>query len=642
MSEENRNPLGNEQRQVIIGIDILPGHSSSGMRQPHYTIVVLKNGELYDKFEDASLSRLIRIIWDYKPDILAVDNVFEIAPNTTKLLKIISMLPPSTKIIQVTGWGAEAVNLKTLAKSIGIDLRGKLSPIKTAYLAALIASKGYGYEVKLLEEKTKIIVSRGRSVSHGGMSYNRYIRSVRAGILAVTKEIKKILDKNGFDYDLVFKKARGGLERSVFIVYAPRSKLYGLIKPIHSKSVRVEIKPIYKNKIVISKEQVRVKRRPVIVGLDPGIYTGIAVLDLSGEPILLYSSKNLDRGEIVNIISSIGTPILVSTDVNPPPDAVKKLAAMLKVQLYVPSHSLSNDEKNNLVLMMKKRYPWIDIEDIHERDALAAAYRAYLSFEDKFRQAEARIAEMNLNIDIERVKQYIIKGVSIAEAIEKELERVFNEEEHQSMEKHDIKVSRQESNRPELERIEKLKNRIKSLESERLKLKKELTTMNKRLEELELELNVLKHSIRPDEALLREYEILKNENQVLKKQIDTLRKELEMLKKENMNLRSIIKEIVYQNYIPVPIAKNTSYTNIVKASKNTISYFKAIYVDNILDINVDAISFLEKEKVAILYSGGKEKRILDSLKGKVPVVDISELKYYRIENTLYIEPSIIE
>ena len=44
---------------------------------------------------------------------------------------------------------------------------------------------------------------------------------------------------------------------------------------------------------------------PLIVGIDPGTTTGVAVFDLSGNLILIKSGKNLARSDISRIISDL-------------------------------------------------------------------------------------------------------------------------------------------------------------------------------------------------------------------------------------------------------------------------------------------------------------------------------------------------
>ncbi len=640
MSEENVKSPGESgaTSDVIIGVDILPGHSPSSSKQPHYAMAVLKDGKIIDKYEDISLSRLLRLIWEYKPSIIAIDNVYELAPSEHKLAKLFVLLPPGTSIVQVTGWGPDALNIKSMAKSIGINVDGKLSPLKTAILSALIAWKGYGYKVKLLEEKTKIIVVRGRSVSHGGMSYNRYIRSIRSGILAVAKEIKKILDRNGFDYDLLFKKAKGGLERAVFIVYAPREKLYGLIKPINTKSVRVIIKPVYKNKVVVG-EDLRKSGKPVIVGIDPGVSTGIAVIDLNGVPLFLYSSKNIDRNDIINMISSIGYPVIIATDVAEAPDAVKKLAATVKAQLFVPPRNLSTVEKIEIVSMLTKKYPWLDIDDSHERDALAAAYKAYQSLEDKFRQIEKNLRKYGISLDEDRIKVAIIKGKTLAEAIEEELERIMEQ---------DIGFTQDTSTPLDIKKTvvaekkhdtsKRIDTRIKALEAEKKRLSQQIKDLSQRLEALELELRTLKSIKEADQETMREIEKLRLENKSLKDEVTKLKNTIEQLVNENKTLKQLLRIVAYENYIPVPVVKSPTLSNVIKSVENNVGLLKAIYVDDVGRLCNEVLKYLEENRVALIVGQDVENELLND---RIPMVSLKKFKHYIVDNMIFVEPSII-
>lgn len=624
-----------DSNAVIIGIDILPGHSPSSSRQPHYAMAVLKDGKIIDKYEDVSLSRMLRLVWEYKPSIIAIDNVYELASSDSKLAKLFTLLPPGTNIVQVTGWGSNTIDLKNLARSIGINVEGKLTPLKTAIIAALIAWKGYGYKVRLLEEKTKIIVVRGRSVSHGGMSYNRYVRSIRSGILAITKEIKRILDRNGFDYDLVFKKAKGGLERSVFIVYAPREKLYGLIKPVNTKSIRVIIQPVYKNKVVFD-GNLKKKDRPVIVGIDPGVNTGIAVIDLNGTPIFIHSSKNMDRNDIINMILAVGSPVIIATDVAEVPETVKKLAAMVKAQLYVPSRNLSSVEKNEIVSNIVKRYPWISVNDTHERDALVAAYKAYQSLEDKFKHIEHSLKKYGITLDEDRIKVAIIKGKTLAEAIEEELERIMEQDIGFSQEQ--AETINQEQKRESIKSSceKRIETKIRALEAEKKRLIQEIKDLTSRLEALELELKNLKTLHDVEENVFREIEKLRLENKSLREQVRKLKEDINRLVDENTRLKETIKTIVFNNYIPIPVVYTPTLNNVAKVL-DLMHVVKAFYTTNIKNICCDLLKYLEEKRIAVIVDEYKEQFLFN----KVPVVSLKKFKYFLIDDILFVEPSVI-
>lgn len=624
--------------EVIIGVDILPGYSPSSNKQPHYAMAVLKDGEIIDKYEDISLSRLLRLIWEYRPSIIAIDNIYELASSEQKLAKLFTLLPPGTNVVQVTGWGPDSINVKSMARNLGISVDGKISPLKTAILSALIAWKGYGHKVKLLEEKTKIIVVRGRSVSHGGMSYNRYVRSIRSGILAVAKEIKKTLDQNGFDYDLLFKKAKGGLERAVFIVYAPREKLYGLIKPVNTKSVKVIIKPVYKNKIVVGGEPKKSKR-PVIVGIDPGVSTGIAVIDLNGIPLFLYSSKNIDRKDVVNMILSIGSPVIIATDVTEVPDTVKKLAATVNAQLFVPQRNLSTTEKVEIVSLLTKKYPWLNVEDSHERDALAAAYKAYQGLEDKFRQIEKNLRKYGISLDEDKIKVAIIKGKTLAEAIEEELERLI-EEDAGSTQDNTVYVekSKNEMDKKVIKESMRINRKVRVLEAEKKILSQQIKELRQRIEALELELKALKTVSEPDQKIKREIEKLRLENKSLREEVARLKNTIDTLASENKLLKQVIRIIAYENYVPVPMVKSLTLNNVIKALENSLGILKAVYVDELKELNYEVIEYLEKNRVAVVVGSDVKDMVYNN---KIPVVSLKKFKHFIVDDLVLVEPNII-
>jgi len=113
-------------------------------------------------------------------------------------------------------------------------------------------------------------------------------------------------------------------------------------------------------------------KRSVIVGIDPGVTYGIAVLDMEGKLVHLSSKKHVKRSDIVKVVSGIGRPIIIATDVRPPPKTIESIARNFRCKLWYPKKSLSSKEKVKLTKKFENK-----IEDVHERDALAAALKSY-------------------------------------------------------------------------------------------------------------------------------------------------------------------------------------------------------------------------------------------------------------------------
>ena len=452
------------------------------------------------------------------------------------------MFPDTVEIVQVTrAPDGTLYDLRALASMLGINVGPKLSPQKTAYIVALLAEKGYGSRVRFLEEKTKIVVRKGRCGSEGGMSQQRYQRRLRAAILRATKRVKELLDKHQFDYDLVFRKSGGGLDSAVFIVYAPRDALNGIIKPHHGNDVIVEIKPVYSSHVVFEKPQrYHEKPRYLIVGIDPGMYTAVAGIDLEGRLVFVESGRGMDRLSIIELIYRHGIPMLIASDVKPAPDFVRKLASSLHVPLFEAPRDMRVEEKQELVERFLARQGLKIQLDSHQRDALAAAIRAYHSLESKLRQAESYVLKLGLDIDLEAVKAAIVRGTSLAEAIEEEIERKIAEAEPQPILQR--RLARKQSIDEEANRKveERLRAKLEELEAENRSLQLRIKMLREEIERLQGELRLVKAELDPQLEAERRVE-------ELKRTLDLVRRELESLRREKIEFEDLLRKAV--NYI---------------------------------------------------------------------------------------------
>ncbi len=522
-----------------------------------YSVAVVEDGRLVAKYENVPLHRLIRLIWELRPQVLALDNVQELARTRRELGRVFSMLPPELSIVQPTRLpDGSLIDIRRLARLAGLDPGGgKLSPSRTAYLAALLAEMGYGSTIKLVEEKTRIIVAKNRRLKRGGMSSPRYQRRVRAAILRAVKDIKRVLDKNGLDYDLLFRKSGGGLDSAVFIVYAPRSRLQGIIRSHSDTDVRIEIQPVYKSRIVFEEDEARLPgtRRPyIIVGVDPGISTGLAAIDLRGRPVLALSRRGIDREEVVELIRRHGVPVMIATDVNPAPEFARKLAGMLRVPLYAPPVSLSVEEKRSIFETYAQRYPELRrVSDSHVRDAFAAAVKAYRAYESKLRQIESHLARMNLDIDVEKIKAAVIRGHSIAEAIEQAINDALN---GVGLEEY-VVASRREQKREqpaEKPRAEDRAAELELLRAENLALRRRLRMLEEQLRDLELERRLLLLEVRAEVERDREVAALQERLSALRTELEKLREENKRLFNSLETLKAMLYAVARGEALPAP------------------------------------------------------------------------------------------
>ncbi len=540
----------------VIGVDVEPGCMG---RQRCFSVAVVENGRLIAKYEHVPAHKLVRLVWEFRPRVIAVDNVYELGESEREVAKLASLLPEDTEIVQVTvGEDGAPVDLRVLAASAGMEVHGKLSPSRTAYLLALLAERGYGVRVRFLEEKTKIVVSRSRSPGKGGSSSSRFQRNVRASILRAVRDIKRALDRNRLDYDLVFRKSGGGLDSAVFIVYAPRDKLYGLVKPRDDGTVRVEVKPVYGHLVLEKQRYAPEGRRLLIVGVDPGQVTGVAAVDLSGRLVFVTSRRGMDRQEVVEVITRHGVPLVVATDVKPAPDFVKKLAAALGAQLYEPPEPLSVEEKRELVAKHARGLKL----DSHERDALAAALRAYNYYADKVKQIESAISKYGIDIDAERVIANVIRGVTVAEAVEREIARLLYSDEEPGYVLRRVRHEQPSASRPssvarEAE-LERLRSEVERLRAENLVLRKQVEQLRLELEERERELRIVRNEVNAAVEAERRIQQLRHELELVRRELERVRAENAELRRRLAELDKLVLGLLAPGRLPALVVRNLS------------------------------------------------------------------------------------
>jgi predicted RNase H-like nuclease (RuvC/YqgF family) len=109
----------------------------------------------------------------------------------------------------------------------------------------------------------------------------------------------------------------------------------------------------------------------------------------------------------VSYIREKGKPVVVATDVVPPPATVEKIKRSFKATLFVPNERIAVEEK------VKLARPYGYGND-HERDALAAAVKAYNAYKNKFAQIDRKVpAHMTGD-----VKAMAVGGKTIDAAVE--------------------------------------------------------------------------------------------------------------------------------------------------------------------------------------------------------------------------------
>jgi len=261
----------------------------------------------------------------------------------------------------------------------------------------------------------------------------------------------------------------------------------------------------------------------LIVGVDPGVTVGLAVLSLNGQPILVESRRGWSLSEIVKKISELGEPTLISSDVSPASEILEQLSHKLNAVLFVPSISMGADEKRQVARDYADSYG-LKLKNAHEADALAAAVKAYKHYEKKFEHVEARIRNVSVKISVDDVKDLVVRGYSMKRAIqhlqgvekykaplvvkrpipkEEKLKNLIEElQDRLARERERLKDLRQ-TNR-------KLQAKIKTLEAEILSLRetiKEIQSKQSVQVRREREYNLLMDELEKTKAKVREYSI---------------------------------------------------------------------------------------------------------------------------------------
>ncbi|MCX6820572.1 MAG: DUF460 domain-containing protein [Candidatus Aenigmarchaeota archaeon] len=160
--------------------------------------------------------------------------------------------------------------------------------------------------------------------------------------------------------------------------------------------------------------------RSLIVGIDPGISTGVAILDLHGRLLHVSSRRDENKTKLAREILDHGAPLLVAMDVHPAPHTVQKIASSLGAMMWVPARSMLVSEKNKLIKAFKKEYKEaspggrdeLKLEDKHERDALAAALRAFKSQRTSFLKIEDSLRKQNAEGLLDYVVPLLMSGRS--------------------------------------------------------------------------------------------------------------------------------------------------------------------------------------------------------------------------------------
>ncbi len=632
----------------VVGLDILPGSSPAG-GEPLFAAVVVSGDRVLAEYESVKLSEIPVIVERHSAEALALDNIYELAPDEDALAAFLKRnFEKIPRLIETTLINGERYSIETLCMAAGL-CRGKPSPLETAKINAFLARRGVGSEVLIFEEETRITVARGRVPGQGGMSRERYKRNIELLVLRKTREIEERLRRAGIDYDLFVRKSGAGLEGATFIVYAARGRLNGIVKRARGYDLTVQVEPVKREKISYiplkgRRREFKHKGRPLIVGVDPGMSTGIAILDFKGRVLLLTTKRWAGRNQLAELFHEYGKPAVIAADVNPPPGFVKKLAASLKAKLYYPPRSLTLEEKRTIAARVYERQG-AKSKDSHQRDALAAAIKAYQNYRVKFEQVEREAVKLDVPVDVEEAKLLVLRGFSVAEALQRLVRRKLDltPPPPTPQQKHEVE------NRAET-LLAEYRRRLNLVMGENLELRERLRELREELvRERELRESLLSMK---RENLEREKEYSK-----LRIQVDTLREKISELEEtlsklhEKLSLYEEAMSDIYTGKKKVVARLGSSTLARLEANGNRVV---VVDDDSIEELGVGKVTRTlkalagKRDSLTILLRGEKARRLEamlydsslilalmpeDSVKiGDYYLVDTSKIRRVKREN----------
>lgn len=398
------------------------------------------------------------------------------------------------------------------------------------------------------------------------------------------------------------------------------------------------------------------RQKWIIVGFDPGLTVGIAILDLSGNVISVKSCKEMSKADVITHIISHGKAVLIATDVYPAPKMVRKLAASLNSKIYSPSKTFTVSSKTELVdsYLNEIRSPKFP-ENAHERDALAAAIKTYKHYQKKLIQIEKRAEKLDLSLEeIDEVKSMVIKGIPITKAIDKILnipEKDDLETQIEEMEKNIDSIDEEKlKNIEEAARKLKLKiksqeRQIKNLKRKNKNLKKDVGKYKNKVSTLEGKIEKLHYDYSKD--ILSKKEI-SSKVAIIKKLQEKYTEEKQRREKLEENLHSMKKiRVMELSEKAVPVKIIESFTR--EGIRDACEYWKIKRGDVVLLSSTEGGG--SQTALLLINMGIKAVIAADKMshpaeeefeKNMVPVLDANNINLEMIDEFAVIEEEVLK
>jgi predicted RNase H-like nuclease (RuvC/YqgF family) len=498
---------------VIFGVDIQSGDVRGDT--PSYALVVFDDDRI--ERDVVSYRKLRRRIDSEEPAIVATDNMYELAKDKDELVHLLGSLPAGTQLVQVTG-AEQPESLSRVASRHGVPY-GK-DPMQEAEAAARLAAANVGQEVTAFTDRTEIKVARGRSTGGGGWSEDRHTRRIHGSVKRRAREIAAELDDAGLSYERDVTKKYGGFSNAVFTVEGRPQDIP--VSAGRGGDVRVEIERVRRDGIDF--RPLAKRRDHVLIGIDPGTTTAVAVVGLEGELLDVLSTRTADTAAVIEWIVERGRPILIGADVTPMPETVEKIRRSFDAAGWTPDRDLPIDVK-------KHRTRDVGYDNDHERDAIAAALGAYDAHADQFDRVAAKVPPQE---SLGTVLSRVIADEESVETVLADLtaEEGDDEDEHEHVER---ELTEDEK------RIRRLETQVERLQGHVETLEETVEQKDERIDALEQELTEARSEQRREARTRREVTRLERENDRLERELDVERETVTELEGKLERLKALWK-----------------------------------------------------------------------------------------------------
>ncbi len=409
--------MSDDNKLTVMGFDILPMTSHANENELRMAVTLLLPDGTEKKWDNVPRRKLMQLLHTYKPKYLATDNPQEVLLRKETLPQFCKKLPPVTNLVHVNGLkNGRTIPIASLFRKYEL-VRGKANPVQTSRGLALLAKKGIGTILDPFEDETIIKIGQPRRTRKGGWSQQRYARQNEEVVLHAAEKVKDILARNNVAYDYSETRTKYGLKQAKFHTFLPRSKVGELFAGINLKPAKIMF--ISPSRKILVRKPISYRfdmkhpsfHRRVMVGIDPGTTIGIAIMDLNGKVIDVFSQRDMTKADIIQYLSDFGIPVAFCADVYPIPNLISKLAATFDAEIFSPRIELSKVDKRDLA-----KKAGVHFSNNHEIDALAAVVKGYNTISSKMDKISKMSSLNNRQKDV--VKALVIRGLTIVDAVE--------------------------------------------------------------------------------------------------------------------------------------------------------------------------------------------------------------------------------